>query len=151
MNKNTTYKWLEIEMRKCPPFILKRLGENSLRELLLKEVEQSLNYYTSDSFGKQTFDFLKIEGSTPNDYKYRNIQTPVGYMITSIRFVNGNLDKPAVYLIHKDFELKDTNDIKLVGEIIEKEYIVFKPKRFRWYSSIIETELIETNDLLSEI
>lgn len=147
-NKNTINKWLEIELLKCPSFILKRLGEKEIRKLLLKEVEQNLTYCTDDDAAKRFYDYVKKEGSTPDDYKYKLIITPLGEMITSIRYVGGDLNKPAVYLIHKYFDLKELKDIKLIGEIIEKEYAVFKPKRLRWYSSAIETELIEDNDFI---
>jgi len=148
-NEKAIKKWLDIEMSKCPAFILNRLTEKTIYTLLSKEIDLNFNYYMNHAFAKQVFDSIKIEGSTPDDYKYRYIQTTLGEMITSIRFVGGDLNKPAVYLIHKDFELKDTKDIKLIGETIKKHYAIFKPKRFRWYSSTIETDLIEAHDFIT--
>ena len=124
MDRTIIDKWVEIEMRKCPQTILERIGKNTVRQQIAKEVELNLSYCDVDDLAKRIFDYSKIEGTSTEDYKYRHINTSLGEIITSIRFVGGDLSKPAVFLIYKEFELNRVKDIKQVGQIILEEYAV---------------------------
>lgn len=149
INRKLLNKWGQVELSHCPQFILDTVGRNKIQQQLREQVALNLSYCTDERFAQSNFDFCKIEGATPADFKYRLIKTPFGEIITSIRFIGGDLSKPAVFLIHKDFELDYVQKIRQVGQIVGEEYAVFKPPRFRWFSPKIETELIKSNAFIS--
>ncbi len=147
--KDTIDKWVELELSKCPLLIIDRIGVNATKKLITENVETNISYCNDDEFAKKNFDYCKIKGSTFEDYKYRSLKTPLGELISSIRFLGGDLNKPSVLMVHKDFELESVEDIKFMCQFLSKEYSIFHPKRISWYSSKLETELIESNDFIS--
>lgn len=150
--KNTnpiTNKWLQLEINKCPQFIIRKIGKENVLKSIQKDVEENMNYCSDDVAAKRFFDFAKIKGTSPEDYKYRHLQTRLGEMITSIRFIGGDLNKPAVFLMYKDFELNSMSDIQEITTFISKEYAIFQPQRIRWYSKEIETKLIDSHDSIT--
>lgn len=145
VDKEALDKWTGIELLKCPPFILDRLGEEAVRDRIRREVEQELSRCTDDEFARGFYDYCKIEGTTPGDYKYRILNTPLGEAVASIRFIGGDLEKPAVFLIYRDFDLDTASDIQRVSEFIAFEYEDFTPKRIRWHIPEIKDDLIKAN------
>jgi hypothetical protein len=148
-NQNLVDKWVAIEIRKCPQAMLDRLGYEAVRKLISEEVQINLSHCESDELASKMHAYCKIDTAKVDDYRYRQLSTPLGDLIASIRFVAGDLEKPAVFLIHKDFELSQIDEIKLISRILEKEYALFKPRRIRWHSSKIEEELINSDNSIN--
>ncbi len=63
--------------------------------------------------------------------------------------MGGDLTKPYVLVIHKNFSLHTVENIWLISALLSKEYKLFKPQRFGWFSNNIEDQLIEENGFLS--
>lgn len=142
-------KWIDIELPNCPQFIIDGIGKDTVIANITKEVELNVSHCFESELAQKIIDYCQVKGATVEDCKSRQLKTPLGEIITGIRFVGGDLNKPAVFIIHKDFELKNLNNIKLIGEFLAKEYAIFKPKRIRWYSSTIEKELIANNNFIA--
>jgi len=128
-------KWLEIEMAYCPDFILQKLGKEEVQNRLMAFVEENWRFCGDEKSAERVHDYCGIEGAKVDNYLYRQLSTPFGEAVTSIRFVGGDLTKPAVFLIHKDFELDSQVKVKEMGAFLYREYELFTPKRFRWFSS----------------
>ena len=62
-------------------------------------------------------------------------------MITSIRFIGGDLGKPAVFLLLKDFPINTRAEVDLLADCIRLEYQKFKPQRFRWFNPQVSSDL----------
>ncbi|MFK7907230.1 MAG: N-acetyltransferase family protein [Chitinophagales bacterium] len=127
-------KWLEIETGYCPDFILQKLGKKEAQNRLMTFVEENWRFCGDKKSAERVHDYCGIEGAKVEDYLYRQLSTPFGEVVTSIRFVGGDLTKPAVFLIHKDFELDSQAKVKEMGDFLYREYELFQPKRFRWFS-----------------
>lgn len=138
-------KWLPLETNHCPNFLLQKLGKATIEKRLTSYIEESWQRCSDMEFAEDFADYCQIEAAKVSDYLYRSLTTPLGEVITSIRFIGGDLSKPAVFLMHKDFELNTLKDIQLTGKFLREEYAVFQPKRFRWYSSKDESDLIAEN------
>lgn len=136
-------KWTEIEINECPVDIVQELGKSELKKRIHKDLIQSFRYMNEDKFGKSFYDYCKIAGSDFEDYKYRSINTEFGEIISSIRFLGGDLNKPFVFIVHKDFRIDSEKQIKALGKILKEEYKLFKPQRIRWYSP--DTEIFFDN------
>ncbi len=147
LQQNAVY-WLPLELAHCPTFILERLGQDEVEKRLNQSIATNIQRLNDDEFGKQGYKHCQIPNTQPDDYKYRLLETPLGTAITSIRFIGGDLSKPAVFLIHKDFELDTAEKIKQTAQFIAQEYAVFKPQRIRWYSPQIDYHLIAKNDFI---
>ena len=142
-------KWLPFEISACPRFIQERLGEFAINEIASKNIHASYSYCNDEKFFEPAFIYCKIKGSTVHDFKYRMLSTPFGEIVTSIRFIGGDLNKPAVFIMRQDFEIKYAEQIKKIGALLKKEYALFKPKRFRWYSTKIENDLIKKHNFVA--
>lgn len=142
-------KWLPIELKNCPNFIIERLGEEAIKELINDNLKTNYQYLVSDERAQKNFDHCQIEGSKAEDYKFRLISSPMGNLVSSIRFIGGDLTKPHVLLVHKDFKLDTAEKVKTIGEILSKEYAIFKPQKIRWQSAQKETTLVEENDFIT--
>lgn len=142
-------KWLPLEINACPNFVLDQLGYEKIEQIAKQTIHQSYSYCTEEKFFEPAFNYCKVKGSAVADYKYRIVQTPFGEMVCSIRFVGGDLNKPAVFVMRQDFEINKPKQIKEIGEILKKEYALFKPKRIRWYSGKLEHKLIKNNAFIN--
>ncbi len=149
VNKHTLNKWVELELLNCPSWIKERVGIEEIRRRVSKSVQQNLSFCFDDEFAKRNYGYCKIKGTSAEDYKYRFLSTPFGEIVTSIRFIGGDLNKPAVYLVYKDFELVDAKNIRLICQLLKKEYTIFNPERIFWNSSNIESKLIDTEDFVT--
>lgn len=138
-----------MELQNCPFFISERLGESYVNQRAAAIVEESYKYLTNLTLAQNNHDYCKIEGAKPEDYLYRNLTMPLGEIITSIRFMGGDLKKPFVLVVHKDFEINTPSDIWQLNAFLTNEYALFKPKHIQWFSKKTESELIEKNDFLS--
>ncbi|MGB0931547.1 MAG: hypothetical protein ACPGVB_12260, partial [Chitinophagales bacterium] len=138
-------KWLPIEKSLCPAFIVQRLGEKVVEESLITAIKESWNFCSDEKSAKRVHDYCGVKGAKVSDYFYRQLTTPFGEVVTSIRFIGGDLTKPAIFLMHKDFDLKNPTEIAELGNLLKQEYAVFKPKRFRWFSTKDESSLIAEN------
>ena len=127
----------------CPDFILQKLSKKEVGNRLRTFVEENWRFCGDEKSAKRVHDYCGIEGAKVEDYLYRQLRTPLGEAVTSIRFVGGDLTKPAVFLIHKDFELESRKRVKELGAFLYEEYELFRPKRFRWFSSNEEVNLLE--------
>ena len=141
-------KWLPTELPRVPDFIESRLGTEKVSVLLSTEINKIFKQTTDIVQAEQRFSKFKIYGTQINDYKARLIQSDLGDMITGIRFVGGDLTKPAVFIILKDFELVYAKDIQQITHLIKSEYRAFRPQRMRWFSTKDESALIEYNSFL---
>lgn len=139
-------KWLPIEKSLCPPFIVQKLGEKVIEESLIASIQENWRFCLDEKNAEKGYDYCRIKGAKISDYLYRQLTTPFGEVVTSIRFIGGDLTKPAVFLMHKDFDLKKTTEIAELGAFLKHEYAVFKPKRFRWFSTQDESSLIAENE-----
>jgi len=144
--KQSIEKWTKLEVSKCPPFILDRLSETTVRQQVNSEVQTHLNNIHDEAFAQSNFEYCSIPKSKMEDYKYRTIATELGEMITSIRFISGDLTKPVVFIVLKDFEFKTISEINATAKTLYKEYALFEPERIRWHSSKLEHALIEEHD-----
>lgn len=149
MNSTRIRKWLDSELLHCPDRVVSRIGKDRVKGALRKEVQLNLSYCLDIDFAAKNFEYCNIENSTPEDFLYREIQTPLGELVSSIRFVGGDLSKPAVFLIYKDFPLKSAENIKIISQLLGREYASFRPQRMRWYSADDESKLIEENTFLT--
>ncbi|MGB1247836.1 MAG: GNAT family N-acetyltransferase, partial [Chitinophagales bacterium] len=107
--------------------------------------KQDYRYCNDDKWAKSMFDYCKIKNSKASDFKYRVLTCSLGEMVCSIRFVGGDMSKPAVFILHKDFALEKITDIRTVGHFLKEEYQNFSPKRIRWFFPKNGNELITSD------
>ncbi len=139
-------KWLPIETNHCPIFVTQKLGKNVIQNRLNVFVEESWRYCSDRKQAKKIADYCGIKDAKISDYLYRTLTTPFGEVVTSIRFIGGDLSKPAVFLMHKDFDLVRIADIQQLGAFLKQEYALFAPKRFRWFSTKDKSDLITNHE-----
>ncbi len=140
--------WLPIEVTSCPSFFRKKLGNKEVERRLTNTILQNWAYYSDPKKSKAAFDYCGVEGAVVEDYCYRCLTCELGEMVTSIRFIGGDLSKPAVFIMHKDFDLSSPEEIRKVGRFLKEAYQLFQPKRIRWYSAMEEKELLEKNSFI---
>lgn len=148
INPANLQKWIDIEIADCPAHIVAKKGKETIIAFLTKQVTESLILGLDDAFSERNCSYCKIEGAVSNDYKYRLYQTNLGEIITSIRFMGGDLTKCFVSILYKDFPLEKVEDIRYMTAFLKEAYALFKPKDIAWFTTEINQDLIQNNDFI---
>jgi len=109
-------------------------------------VTESLILGLDDDFSQKNCAYCKVDGAVSDDYKYRLYETSLGEIVTSIRFMGGDLTKCFVSILYKDFPLEKVKDIRYLSEFLAEAYQIFQPKDIAWFSTKIDHDLIKNND-----
>lgn len=137
-------QWIPYLLDQCPGFIRNRLTEDQLQESLEHDLYEDYDRLTSADWAVEFHRYINLPKSKLEDFQYRYLETPLGAAITSIRYIGGDKAKPAVFILHKDFELVEPDHIHIIGQQINEDYALFKPQRFRWFSQFDASNLIES-------
>lgn len=148
INPDNLQKWIDIEIADCPAHIVAKRGKETMATFLTKQVKESLILGLDDAFAQKNCTYCKVDGAVPNDYKYRLYQTDLGEIVTSIRFMGGDLTKCFVSILYKDFPLNKKGDIRYMVDFLKEAYALFKPKDIAWFSTEINHDLISDNDFV---
>gem|GEM_PF-1082735 len=148
INPDNLQKWIDIEIADCPAHIAAKRGKETITAFLTKQVTESLKLGLDDDFAQKNCAYCKVDGAVPDDYKYRLYQTSLGEIVTSIRFMGGDLTKCFVSILYKDFPLEKVEDIRYLSDFLAKEYELFQPKDIAWFDTKIDHDLVKNNDFI---
>ncbi len=149
--ENFIKQWYNSELELIPDFILQKFTQQKIDTIIQKALSESWKYSFDLDTAKPSYDYCKIKNARVENYLYRSLNTLWGNIITSIRFIGGDLNKPAVFILHKDFEIIESALIKELGQFIKKEYQIFQPKRMRWNATSDSSELIKNNFINADL
>ncbi len=144
-------QWMPIEIALFPTFIRDRMGLDFVKEKIKKQLQYTYLNLTDATRYQAFLDFAKVEGASLVDYQAKIIETPYGALIVSLRYIGGDLNKPAIFIDHQSFEIKDQSQVEVIGNLLKKAYGVFKPQRVRWYVKEQNEALCTTNNWMADI
>ncbi len=127
--------WMPCEVAKYPDFIFDRIGADLVKERVLSEVKTLYKFAYDDEFVASKIDFSKFPDFDKKDFNYRILSCAYGKVITSIRFIGGDLSAPCVFIMANSFSINSIDIVRDLCAQLKVEYDVFKPKRIRFYQN----------------
>lgn len=141
-------KYAAIEAAYYPEALAASISKAEFQRRIEARLVEDYGYLSDDEFAQKNYGYCQIESTTADDYKYRLLDSPHGQFVASIRFIGGDLSKPSVFILHRDFELNSEEVIRNVGQFLAEKYAKFQPIRIYWFSPKWENELIEQHDFI---
>ncbi len=144
-------KGQKIELENCPKFIKEQLPKDTLNKCISKHLVDIYEYTKNIDFATKNYKYCKkaVPNSKPKDYLFRNLETPFGILVSSIRYMGGDLTKPFVFIVLKNFEINSIEKIEWLSSFLNEEYKVFSPKRIAWHTNKIQEDFINNHSFIN--
>ena len=100
---------------------------------LLKELDGDLERFESDVLAAQFQHHCPVAGASADEYKNRVIEVGGLALLTGIRFLGLDMQKPFVDVMYSSEAVLSPEQLSAVKEPIREAFAVFQPKRIRFY------------------
>ncbi len=138
---------VQLEFDATPACIKEWQSADKIKSNLRVYVEGELKYLHSDEIAQRNFDYCKVAGTKPEDYKYRIIELASGgHVMTSFRAMGGDMSKPFILIVFKDFVIDNAAKAKSIAEEIAPHYKIFNPRWVSFYESGEHTSNLVADD-----
>jgi len=125
---------LAIEWEVLPELLKEWQEEKWIKERLRESVQRSFALLDNPDFGQQFYKGCQVAGTQATDYDYQCWElSDGGKIITSIRFLGGDLSKPFVELVCRNFHVQSLKYLQSLANEVYEHHKIFKPKHLRLF------------------
>ena len=127
-------RFLAYAQNKVHPLVREWLSAETIRANLLEELDADLERLKSDVLAAEFQYHCPVAGASADDYKNRVVEVDGLTLLTGIRFLGLDLQKPFVDVMYSSEAALTPEQLSAVKDAIREAFSVFRPRRFRFYS-----------------
>ena len=131
-------RFLAYAQNEVHPLVREWLSAETIRANLLEELDADLERLKSDALAAEFQHHCPVAGASADEYKNRVVEVDGLTLLTGIRFLGLDLQKPFVDIIYSSMYSSEAalspEQLSAVKDAIRKAFSVFGPRRFRFYS-----------------
>ena len=131
-------RFLAYAQNKVYPLVREWLSAETIRANLLEELDADLERLKSDVLAAEFQHHCPVAGASADDYRNRVLEVDGLTLLTGIRFLGLDLQKPFVDIMYSS-EMYSSEaallpeQLSAVKEAVREAFRVFQPKRLRFY------------------
>ena len=131
-------RFLAYAQNEVHPLVREWLSAETIRANLLEELDADLERLESDALAAEFQHHCPVAGTSADEYKNRVIELDGLTLLTGIRFLGLDLQKPFVDIMYSSMYSSEAapspEQLSAVKDAIREAFSVFRPRRFRFYS-----------------
>jgi len=127
-------KFLWYAQNKVHPQVRAWLSAETVKKNLLNEVDEDLERFRSGELAARFQHGCPVTGAKADDYKNRVLEVHGLTLLTGIRFLGLDMQKPFVDVLYSSEPVLTPEQLSSIKEAIHKEFDIFQPKRIRFYA-----------------
>ena len=127
-------RFLAYAQNKVHPLVREWLSAETIRANLLEELDADLERLKSDVLAAEFQHHCPVAGASADEYKNRVLEVDGLTLLTGIRFLGLDLQKPFVDVMYSSEAALTPEQLSAVKDAIREAFSVFRPRRFRFYS-----------------
>ena len=127
-------RFLAYAQNKVHPLVWEWLNAETIRANLLEELDADLERLKSDDLAAEFQHHCPVAGANADDYKNRVLEVSGLELLTGIRFLGLDLQKPFVDIMYSSEAALSPEQLSAVKAAVREAFRVFRPKRLRFYA-----------------